>query len=229
MDIMKTKNLIMKYGKEGNTIFAVNDVSLSVKTGEFISIIGPSGSGKSTLLHILGCVNNPTSGEVLLDNINIYNLNDEEQSKLRREKIGLVYQFYNLIPTLNVRENIILPLKLDDKEINNEYFDSLVKFLKLNDRLTHYPSELSGGEQQRVAIARALIIRPSILLADEPTGNLDSKNSLEIINIFKVLNAKLNQTIIMVTHDDMLSRFAKRRITIVDGKIIEDEVLNEND
>lgn len=226
MTILDVKELCKTYGKETNIITALNNVSFNVNEGEFISIIGASGSGKSTLLHLLGCVDEPTSGQVLLNDKNIYSLNDDEQSKLRRNKIGLIYQFYNLIPTLNVKENILLPLLFDDKEVDKNYFDELVNLLDLQDRLTHLPNQLSGGQQQRVAIARALINRPSIVLADEPTGNLDSKNSLEIMNLLKQANKKYNQTIIVVTHDMELAKYANRILTIEDGRIIDDRLVN---
>lgn len=220
MSLLKVENLVKKYENGNNCVIALNDINLEVNTGDFISIIGPSGSGKSTLLHILGTVDRPTSGKVLLDGIDIYKMNDLEQSKLRREKISLIYQFYNLIPTLNVKENILFPLMLDNKEIDNNYLDDLIETLNLKDKLKSFPNELSGGGQQRVAIARALMTKPDIILADEPTGNLDRKNSLEILNYFKIANEKYNQTIIMVTHNMELAKYAKEIITIEDGKII---------
>lgn len=220
MSLLKVENLVKKYENGNNTVIALNGLDLEVNTGDFISIIGASGSGKSTLLHILGTVDKPTSGSVLLNDIDIYKMNDLEQSKLRREKISLIYQFYNLIPTLNVKENILFPLMLDNKEIDNNYLNDLIETLNLKDKLKSFPNELSGGGQQRVAIARALITKPDIILADEPTGNLDRKNSLEILNYFKIANEKYNQTIIMVTHDMELAKYAKEIITIEDGKII---------
>lgn len=220
MSLLKVENLVKKYENGNNTVIALNGINLEVNTGDFISIIGASGSGKSTLLHILGTVDKPTSGNVLLNDIDIYKMNDLEQSKLRREKISLIYQFYNLIPTLNVKENILFPLMLDNKEIDNNYLNDLIETLNLKDKLKSFPNELSGGQQQRVAIARALITKPDIILADEPTGNLDRKNSLEILNYFKIANEKYNQTIIMVTHDMELAKYAKEIITIEDGKII---------
>lgn len=220
MSLLKVENLVKKYENGNNIVIALNGINLEVNTGDFISIIGASGSGKSTLLHILGTVDKPTSGNVLLNDIDIYKMNDLEQSKLRREKISLIYQFYNLIPTLNVKENILFPLMLDNKEIDNNYLNDLIETLNLKDKLKSFPNELSGGQQQRVAIARALITKPDIILADEPTGNLDRKNSLEILNYFKIANEKYNQTIIMVTHDMELAKYAKEIITIEDGKII---------
>lgn len=220
MSLLKVENLVKKYENGNNIVIALNGINLEVNTGNFISIIGASGSGKSTLLHILGTVDRPTSGNVLLNDIDIYKMNDLEQSKLRREKISLIYQFYNLIPTLNVKENILFPLMLDNKEIDNNYLNDLIETLNLKDKLKSFPNELSGGQQQRVAIARALITKPDIILADEPTGNLDRKNSLEILNYFKIANEKYNQTIIMVTHDMGLAKYAKEIITIEDGKII---------
>lgn len=220
MSLLKVENLVKKYENGNNTVIALNGINLEVNTGDFISIIGASGSGKSTLLHMLGTVDKPTSGKILLDGIDINQMNDLEQSKLRREKVSLMYQFYNLIPTLNVKENIIFPLMLDNKKIDNDYLEELISILKLKDLLKRFPNELSGGQQQRVAIARALINKPYIILADEPTGNLDRNNSRELIELLKVANEKYNQTIIMVTHDIELAKYAKKIITIEDGKII---------
>lgn len=220
MSLLKIDNLVKKYGNDDNLVIALNNINLEVDRGEFIAIIGPSGSGKSTLLHMLGTVDKPTSGKILLDGIDINQMNDLEQSKLRREKVSLIYQFYNLIPTLNVKENIIFPLMLDNKRIDNDYLEELISILKLKDLLKRFPNELSGGQQQRVAIARALINKPDIILADEPTGNLDQNNSRELIELLKVANEKYNQTIIMVTHDIELAKYAKKIITIEDGKII---------
>ncbi len=223
MSILSVENLCKAYGKDETIVKALNKINISIEQGEFVSIIGSSGSGKSTLLHAIGGVDNPTSGKVIIANNDIYSLNDDEQSKFRRSEVGLIYQFYNLIPTLNVRENILLPVQLDDKVIDEKYFDELINMLGLKDRITHLPNELSGGEQQRVSIGRALMNRPSILLADEPTGNLDSKNSKEIMKILKNLNELYNQTIIMVTHDKELALYAKRIITLEDGMILSDE------
>lgn len=220
MSLLKLDNLCKFYGEDETLVKAVDTVNLTVKEGEFIAILGASGSGKSTLLHMIGGVDEPTIGHVYLNGEDIYALNDSKQSKLRRESISIVYQFYNLIPTLNVVENITLPLDLSRKKVNQEYLDELLKLLKLEDRKKHLPNELSGGEQQRVAIGRALIARPNIILADEPTGNLDSKNSLEVMNILKRANAIYKQTIIMVTHDEELAKYAKRIITMKDGNIV---------
>ena len=220
MSLLKLDNLCKFYGEDETLVKAVDSVTLTVEEGEFIAILGASGSGKSTLLHMIGGVDEPTIGHVYLNSQDIYALNDSNQSKLRRESISIVYQFYNLIPTLNVVENITLPLDLSRKKVDQEYLDELLKLLKLEDRKKHLPNELSGGEQQRVAIGRALITRPSIILADEPTGNLDSKNSLEVMNILKRANEIYKQTIIMVTHDEELAKFAKRIITMKDGNIV---------
>ena len=220
MSLLKLDNLCKFYGEDETLVKAVDSVTLTVEEGEFIAILGASGSGKSTLLHMIGCVDEPTIGHVYLNGEDIYALNDSKQSKLRRESISIVYQFYNLIPTLNVVENITLPLDLSRKKVDQEYLDEILKLLKLEDRKKHLPNELSGGEQQRVAIGRALITRPSIILADEPTGNLDSKNSLEVMNILKRANEIYKQTIIMVTHDEELAKFAKRIITMKDGNIV---------
>ena len=220
MSLLKLDNLCKFYGEDETLVKAVDTVNLTVEEGEFIAILGASGSGKSTLLHMIGCVDEPTIGHVYLNGQDIYALNDNKQSKLRRESISIVYQFYNLIPTLNVVENITLPLDLSRKKVDQEYLDELLKLLKLEDRKKHLPNELSGGEQQRVAIGRALITRPNIILADEPTGNLDSKNSLEVMNILKRANEIYKQTIIMVTHDEELAKFAKRIITMKDGNIV---------
>lgn len=223
MSILKVEHLTKTYGIGENQVKAVNDVSFSVESGEFIAIIGSSGSGKSTLLHMIGGVDIPTSGKVFIEDEDVYALNDEQQSHLRRNKVGLVYQFYNLIPTLNVRENISLTLLLDNKKVDYEYLNLLINMLNLNNRETHLPNELSGGQQQRVSIGRALMNRPTILLCDEPTGNLDHQNSLEIMELLKKSNEEFQQTIIMVTHDVSLARYARRIITIEDGKIVADE------
>ncbi len=220
MSLLKLDNLCKFYGENETLVKAVDTVNFEVAEGEFIAILGASGSGKSTLLHMIGCVDEPTIGHVYLNGEDIYALNDNKQSKLRRESISIVYQFYNLIPTLNVVENITLPLDLSGKKVNQEYLDELLKLLRLEDRKKHLPNELSGGECQRVAIGRALITRPSIILADEPTGNLDSKNSLEVMNILKKANEIYKQTIIMVTHDEEFAKFAGRIITMKDGNIV---------
>lgn len=224
MSIINIENISKHYGTGDNEVKALDNVSLEIQEGEFIAITGASGSGKSTLLHIIGSVDKPTSGRVLLEEKDIYAMNDDEQSKLRRKKIALIYQFYNLIPTLNVKENITLPTMLENDKVDDNYLNELLDLLGLSNRVTHLPNELSGGQQQRVSIGRALLSRPKVLLADEPTGNLDSKNSREIMELLKTANEKYKQTIIMVTHDKELARYAKRIITIEDGKIAKDEV-----
>jgi len=224
MSILKIEKISKSYGSGENQVKALDNVSLEIQNGEFIAITGSSGSGKSTLLHIIGSVDKPTSGRVLLEEYDIYQMNDEEQSKLRRKKIALIYQFYNLIPTLNVKENITLPTMLDGGKIDESYLNELINLLGLSDRINHLPNELSGGQQQRVSIGRALLNKPTVILADEPTGNLDSKNSKEIMELLKTANEKYKQTIIMVTHDQELAKYAKRIITIEDGKIVKDEV-----
>ena len=228
MSILKVEHLTKTYGKGETLVSAVNDVSFTVEKQEFIAILGASGSGKSTLLHMIGGVDTPTSGQVFINDKNIYSLNDEELSHLRRTEVSIIYQFYNLISTLNVKENITLPLDLDKQNVDEKYLEKIIKLLNLEDRLKHLPNELSGGEQQRVSIGRALITKPSIILADEPTGNLDSKNSIEVMELLKSANELFGQTIIMVTHDEKLAQYAKRIITIADGKIISDKVQNEN-
>lgn len=225
MSILKVQNLTKTYGKGDTLVKAVDDVSFTVEKKEFIAILGASGSGKSTLLHMIGGVDTPTSGKVLVNGVDIYSLNDESQSHLRRTEVSIIYQFYNLISTLNVKENITLPLDLDKQSIDDAYLQEIIKLLNLENRLKHLPNELSGGEQQRVSIGRALITKPSIILADEPTGNLDSKNSIEVMELLKSANELFDQTIIMVTHDENLAKYAKRIITIADGKIISDKVL----
>ncbi len=222
MKILEVKNLSKIYGKGDLTVKALDDVSFSVNAGEFISIVGASGSGKSTLLHILGGVDTPTSGSVIVGNREIHKLNEKNLAIFRRREVGLIYQFYNLIPVLNITENITLPVELDGKEADKEYLDELIDVLGLGDRLNHLPNELSGGQQQRVSIGRALINRPTLLLGDEPTGNLDSKSSKEIMELLKLSNRKYNQTIIMITHDYELAQNADRIITITDGKIASD-------
>ena len=229
MSILKVENLTKTYGKGETLVKAVDNISFEVKEKEFIAILGASGSGKSTLLHMIGGVDTPTSGKVFINDNDIYSLNDEALSHLRRTEVSIIYQFYNLISTLNVKENITLPLDLDKQNVDEEYLNKIIKLLKLEDRLKHLPNELSGGEQQRVSIGRALITKPSIILADEPTGNLDSKNSIEVMELLKSANELFNQTIIMVTHDESLAKYAKRIITITDGKITSDKLVqNEN-
>lgn len=223
MEILRVENLKKIYGKGENEVRAVDNISFSVEKGEFIAIIGASGSGKSTLLHLLGGVDRPTSGKVYIDEKDIYALNDEKLAIFRRRQVGLIYQFYNLIPILNVEENIKLPCDLDGKEISPERLNELLKTLNLEKRRTHLPNELSGGQQQRVSIGRAIINNPAILLADEPTGNLDSKASEEIISLLRLSNQKYKQTVIVITHDEKIALEADRIITIGDGKIIKDE------
>ena len=223
MEILKVENLKKIYGKGENEVKAVNNISFSVQKGEFVAIVGASGSGKSTLLHLLGGVDRPTSGRVFIDGQDIYKLNDEQLAIFRRRQVGLIYQFYNLIPILNVEENITLPCNLDGKEVKQEKLDEMLKTLKLENRRKHLPNELSGGQQQRVSIGRAIINNPAIMLADEPTGNLDSKASEEIISLLRLSNKKYNQTVIVITHDEKIALEADRVITIDDGRIIKDE------
>ncbi|HBF3155498.1 TPA: ABC transporter ATP-binding protein, partial [Clostridioides difficile] len=210
MEILRVENLTKSYGKNETKVDAIKNVSLSVEKGTFIAITGPSGSGKSTLLHLLGGVDRPTSGKVYINDVDIYNLKTKDLAIFRRRNIGLIYQFYNLIPVLNVKENILLPAELDNRDIDREYFDDLMKTLGLIDREKHLPNQLSGGQQQRTSIGRALINRPSIILADEPTGNLDSKNSKEILELLKLSVKKYNQTLIMITHDKNMALQADR-------------------
>ena len=224
MEILKVKNLTKIYGKGENEVRALDDVSFSINKGEFVAIIGPSGSGKSTLLHILGAVDKPTSGEVFMDGQNVFEKNDEQLAIFRRRQVGLIYQFYNLLPVLNVTENITLPVLLDGRKVNQERLDELVEILKLKGRENHLPNELSGGQQQRVSIGRALMNAPAVVLADEPTGNLDSKNSHEIIDLIKLSNRRFNQTLVVITHDENIALQADRIIAIEDGKITKDEV-----
>lgn len=223
MEILRVENLTKTYGKDENIVKALDNVSFSVNKGEFIAIIGPSGSGKSTLLHILGGVDKPTSGKVYMENCDVYEQNDEQLAIFRRRQVGLIYQFYNLIPVLNVTENITLPVLMDGRKVNNERLDELVNTLKLNGREKHLPNQLSGGQQQRVSIGRALMNAPSVVLADEPTGNLDSKNSHEIVELLKLSNKKYNQTLIIITHDENIALQAERVLAIEDGKITRDE------
>ncbi|MFM1652875.1 ABC transporter ATP-binding protein [Brevibacillus sp. B_LB10_24] len=225
MEILKIEHLSKLYGKGETAVKALDDVSFSVKKGEFVAIIGPSGSGKSTLLHLLGGVDRPTSGKVLVDNTDIYSLNETQLAIFRRRQIGLIYQFYNLIPVLTVEENITLPLLLDEQKVDKSHFDDIVKTLRLENRLHHLPNQLSGGQQQRVSIGRALINNPAIMLADEPTGNLDSKNSSEIIDLLQVFNKTYRQTLIVITHDERIALQADRVIAIEDGRIAKDEVI----
>lgn len=223
MEILKVEHLVKKYGKGDNVVNAVNDISFTVEKGEFVAIVGASGSGKSTLLHLLGGVDRPTSGRVYIDGKDIYSLNNDNLAIFRRRQIGIIYQFYNLIPILNVKENITLTCDLDGQKIEKERLDELVKTLGLENRVNHLPNQLSGGQQQRVSIGRAMINNPAIMLADEPTGNLDSKASEEIVSLLKLSNKKYNQTVIIITHDMEIAKQAERVITIEDGKIIKDE------
>lgn len=225
MEILRVENLCKTYGKGENEVRALDNVSFSVNKGEFIAIIGPSGSGKSTLLHILGGVDKPTSGKVYMDGSDVYAQNEEQLAIFRRRQVGLIYQFYNLIPVLNVTENITLPVLMDGQKVNEERLNELLYTLKLNGREKHLPNQLSGGQQQRVSIGRALMNAPAVVLADEPTGNLDSKNSQEIVDLLKVSNKKYNQTLIIITHDENIALQADRILAIEDGKIIRDEVI----
>ena len=223
MEILKVENLVKTYGKGETKINAVDNVSFTVNKGEFVAIVGASGSGKSTLLHLIGGVDRPTSGKVYIDGKDIYSLNNDNLAIFRRRQIGLIYQFYNLIPILNVEENITLPCDLDGTTVDKQRLQDWLKTLGLENRKTHLPNQLSGGQQQRVSIGRAMINNPSIMLADEPTGNLDSKASEEIISLLKLSNKKFNQTVIIITHDLEIAKEAERVITIEDGKIIKDE------
>ena len=223
MEILKVENLSKKYGKKDTEVVALDNVSFSVNKGEFVAIVGASGSGKSTLLHLIGGVDKPTSGKVYINGTDIYSLNNDNLAIFRRRQVWLIYQFYNLIPILNVKENITLPCDLDGQKVDEKRLKELLYILGLEKRVNHLPNELSGGQQQRVSIGRAMINTPSIVLADEPTGNLDSKASREIIDLLKVSNQKYNQTIIVITHDENIALEADRIITIQDGKLISDE------
>ena len=223
MEILKCEGVKKVYGSGGNQVTALNGIDLSVRKGEFVAIIGASGSGKSTLLHILGSVDKPTEGKVMIDGTDLSKLNLTEAAIFRSRKVGLVYQFYNLIPTLTVRKNILMHLALDKKKPNQEYFEKVVNSLGIAERLDALPNQLSGGQQQRAAIARSLIYRPALLLADEPTGNLDQKNSREIIDMLKLSNRNLEQTILLITHDEKVALEAERIITVKDGCVISDE------
>ena len=222
MEILKVENLSKIYGKGETKIKAVDDISFSVEKGDFVAIVGASGSGKSTLLHLLGGVDRPTKGKVFIDDVDIYAMDNDALAIFRRRQVGLIYQFYNLIPILDVEENITLPAKLDAAEVDKKHLNDLLETLGLENRKKHLPNELSGGQQQRVSIGRAIINNPALVLADEPTGNLDSKASDEIISLLKKSNEKYNQTIIVITHDLEIASSAKRIITIEDGKIISD-------
>ena len=223
MEILKVENLTKKYGKKDTEVVALDNVSFSVSKGEFVAIVGASGSGKSTLLHLIGGVDKPTSGKVYINGTDIYSLNNDNLAIFRRRQVGLIYQFYNLIPILNVKENITLPCDLDGQKVDEKQLNELLYILGLEKRINHLPNELSGGQQQRVSIGRAMINHPSIVLADEPTGNLDSKVSREIIDLLKISNQKYNQTLIVITHDENIALEADRIITIQDGKLISDE------
>ena len=222
MEILRVENLTKVYGKGESQVIALNNVSFKVNKGEFVSIVGASGSGKSTLLHLIGGVDRATKGKVFIDGKDIYEFNDDEMAIFRRRQVGLIYQFYNLIPILNVEENIVLPLKLDNREVDNERLNSLLKLLGLEDRRKHLPNELSGGQQQRTSIGRSMITNPAIILADEPTGNLDSKASDEIVSLLKKSNKDYNQTIIMITHNLEIAKIADRIIKLEDGEIVKE-------
>lgn len=225
MEILRVENLTKVYGKGENEVRALDGVSFSVEKGEFVAVIGPSGSGKSTLLHILGGVDRPTSGRVLMDGKDVYAQNEEQLAIFRRRQVGLIYQFYNLIPVLNVTENITLPVLMDGQKVNQNRLAELMTTLKLAGRENHLPNQLSGGQQQRVSIGRALMNAPAVVLADEPTGNLDSKNSKEIVELLKVSNEKYGQTLLVITHDESIALQADRILSIDDGKITRDEVI----
>ena len=224
MEILRVDNLKKVYGKGENAVHALDGVSFSVEQGEFVAIIGPSGSGKSTLIHILGAVDVPTSGKVIMGGKDVFAQNEEALAIFRRRQVGLIYQFYNLIPVLNVTENITLPVLLDGRKVNEQRLQEMISLLGLDGREKHLPNQLSGGQQQRVSIGRALMNAPSVVLADEPTGNLDSKNSQEIMNLLRESNEKFHQTLIMITHDENIALQADRIIAIEDGKIVRDEV-----
>lgn len=228
MEILRCEGIKKVYGTGNSRVAALQNIDLSVEKGEFVAIVGASGSGKSTLLHILGSVDKPTEGKVIVEGTDISTLNQTEAAIFRRRKVGLVYQFYNLIPTITVRKNILMPLLLDKRKPNQEYLDKIVHTLGIGDKLEALPNQLSGGQQQRVSIARALIYRPALLLADEPTGNLDRKNSGEIIDMLKLSNRNLNQTILLITHDERIALEADRIVTIEDGRIICDRKKNRD-
>lgn len=225
MEILRAENLTKIYGTGENQVVALDHVSFSVNKGEFLAIIGPSGSGKSTLLHILGGVDTPTSGKVYMEGTDVYSQKEEQLAIFRRRQVGLIYQFYNLIPVLNVVENMTLPVRMDGRPVNKEHLNELLEILSLKGRENHLPNQLSGGQQQRVSIGRALMNAPAVVLADEPTGNLDSKNSQEIVELLKYSNQKFNQTLIVITHDENIALQADRIIAIEDGKITRDEVI----
>ena len=223
MELLRAEHLTKTYGKDENVVAALNDVSLSIEKGEFVAIIGPSGSGKSTLLHTLGGVDRPTSGNVIMNGQNVYAQNEEQLAIFRRRQVGLIYQFYNLIPVLNVVENMTLPVLMDGRKVDETRLNELLETLQLTDRQKNLPNQLSGGQQQRVSIGRALMNAPSVVLADEPTGNLDSKNSQEIVELLKLSNQKYGQTLVLITHDENIALQADRILTIEDGKITGDD------
>ncbi len=227
MELLKVEHLCKTYGQGENQVKALDDVSFSVDKGEFVAIIGPSGSGKSTLLHILGGVDRPTGGKVYMDGCDVYAQNEEQLAIFRRRQVGLIYQFYNLIPVLNVVENITLPVLMDKQEVNEERLNELLDILQLKNRGEHLPQQLSGGQQQRVSIGRDLMNAPAVVLADEPTGNLDSRNSQEIVELLKFSNRKYHQTLIVITHDENIALQANRILAIEDGKIVRDEVIRK--
>ena len=229
MEILRVEHLYKTYGKGENQVCALDDVSFTVEKGEFVAVVGQSGSGKSTLLHLLGGVDTPASGHIYLDGKDIYQKSRKELAIFRRRQVGLIYQFYNLIPILTVEENMALPMRLDGQPVNSVYFQELLKMLKLEDRKNYYPHQLSGGQQQRAAIGRALLYTPALILADEPTGNLDSQNSQEIVELFKFSNRKYKQTFIIITHDEQIALQADRMIRIEDGKIVKEQRLNRQE
>ncbi|PEQ57022.1 peptide ABC transporter ATP-binding protein [Bacillus cereus] len=228
MEVVRLENVVKTYGEGETQVQALKGINLSIHRGEFVTIVGASGSGKSTLLHILGGLDRPSSGNVFIGDENIYNYKDNELSIFRRRKVGFIFQFFNLIPVLNVQENIALPALLDEEQVDDLYLDEIIKTLGLNERRDHLPSELSGGQQQRVSIGRSLINKPDIILADEPTGNLDTKNTKEVLNLLKVTAKKYNQTVILITHDPAIASNSDRIITITDGMIISDKQLVQN-
>ena len=225
MEILKVEHLTKIYGNDENKVMALNDVSFSVEKGEFVAIIGPSGSGKSTLLHILGGVDRPSGGKVFMNGQDVYQQDEDQLAIFRRRQVGLIYQFYNLIPILNVTENMTLPVLMDGRKVDEEYLDELLDILGLHGREKNLPNQLSGGQQQRVSIGRALMTSPAVVLADEPTGNLDSQNSHEIVELLKTSNKKYNQTLVVITHDEKIALQADRIIAIEDGRIVRDEVV----
>lgn len=225
MAVLEVMNLTKKYGQGESEVVALDHVSFSVEKGEFVAIIGASGSGKSTLMNMIGGIDHPTSGSILIDGKDISNMNEDELAIFRRRNLGMIYQFYNLIPTLTAEENIVLPWRLDGRKANQKRVDEIIRILGLTERAKHLPGQMSGGQQQRVSIGRALINEPAFILADEPTGNLDSKTSREIIDLLKIANQKYNQTILLITHDEKIALLADRVITVGDGKIIGDEVM----